>query len=62
MYNRDKVSFLIDQSDTVHAYEQRGKAKQGTSSGYDQGLQVLSSMNRVQQVEVIQGIINGHGL
>ncbi|XP_033735374.1 putative E3 ubiquitin-protein ligase UBR7 [Pecten maximus] len=55
MYKDRGISFIIDESDTVTAYEKRGKDKQTPSSQYDKGLQALSSMDRIQQVEVIQG-------
>ena len=55
MYIEQAVEFLPDESDTVHAYELRGKQKSTPSSQYDKGLQALSNMNRVQQVEVLHG-------
>ncbi|XP_069118451.1 putative E3 ubiquitin-protein ligase UBR7 isoform X2 [Argopecten irradians] len=55
MYRDRGITFIIDESDTVTAYEKRGKEKQTPSSQYDKGLQALSSMDRIQQVEVIQG-------
>ncbi|OWF55413.1 putative E3 ubiquitin-protein ligase UBR7 [Mizuhopecten yessoensis] len=55
MYKDRGITFVVDESDTVMAYEKRGQDKQTPSSQYDKGLQALSSMDRVQQVEVIQG-------
>ncbi|XP_061172829.1 putative E3 ubiquitin-protein ligase UBR7 [Saccostrea echinata] len=55
MYKEKGLEFLTDESDTVHNYEQRGRDKAVSSSQYDKGLQALSSMNRVQQVEVLHG-------
>ena len=46
---------MSDESDTVHAYEVRGKEKSTPTSQYDKGLQALSNMNRLQQVEVLHG-------
>lgn len=54
MYKERSLEFLIDESDTVHNYEQRGRDKTA-SSQYEKGMQALSSMNRVQQVEVLHG-------
>lgn len=54
-YEASSIAFLLNEDDTVHAYEERGKKKRGTTSDYDEGLKALSSMNRIQQVEVVQG-------
>ncbi|XP_071486994.1 putative E3 ubiquitin-protein ligase UBR7 [Diadema antillarum] len=54
MYARLGVAFLQDGGDTVVAYEERGKVKR-KGSQYDQGMEALSSMNRVQQVEMLHG-------
>lgn len=56
MYEKGNVSFLIDISDTVHAYEEQGKAKaleNAEESQYEQGMKALSSLERTQQVEAI---------
>ncbi|XP_041351094.1 putative E3 ubiquitin-protein ligase UBR7 [Gigantopelta aegis] len=55
MYENKGVSFLLDVSDTVHAYEERGRLKAGPASRDAQEIEALSQMNRVQQVEVILG-------
>ena len=55
MYSERNLEFLTDESDTVAAYELRGKQKTTPSSQYDKGLQALSNMNRLQQVEVLHG-------
>lgn len=57
MYKQRSLEFLIDESDTVHNYEQRGRDKTA-SSQYEKGMQALSSMNRVQQVEVLHGKVS----
>ena len=51
MYNETRIEFLLDDADTVAAYENRGKDKQPASQ-YDKGMAALSSMDRFQQVEV----------
>ena len=56
MYDRLAVSFLQDAEDTVIAYEERGKGKRKRSQ-YDQGMEALSNMNRVQQAEMLYGEI-----
>ena len=56
MYEEKSVGFLTDSSDSVLAYEQRGISRQASnSSQYEQGMQALSSMNRIQQVEMLHG-------
>ncbi|XP_011671114.2 putative E3 ubiquitin-protein ligase UBR7 [Strongylocentrotus purpuratus] len=54
MYDRLKVSFLQDPNDSVAAYEERGKGKRKRSQ-YDQGMEALSNMDRVQQGEMMHG-------
>jgi hypothetical protein len=54
------LSFLLDDQDTVQAYEEQGKASgEGgqPSSRYEQGLKALSSLDRIKQVEAIEGKI-----
>ncbi|KAL5008060.1 hypothetical protein ScPMuIL_013641 [Solemya velum] len=58
MYREEGVVFLLEEGDTVHAYEERGKARHNTESQYDQGMRALSSMDRIQQVEVIHGYVD----
>lgn len=55
MYLDRNIEFLTDENDTVESYELRGKQKSTPSSQYDKGLQALSNMDRVQQVEVLHG-------
>lgn len=57
MYVEKKVLFLLDDEDTVHSYEEQGKAKNDCQSRYDQGMQALSQMDRIRQVEAIHGNI-----
>lgn len=47
-----EVQFLLDQSDTVLAYEKRGME---TPFGQHPLMALISSMDRVQQLEVIYG-------
>ena len=51
------MAFLTDLSDSVQAYEDRGKAKQKPSTQYERGMEALSGMERLQQVEVLTGKI-----
>lgn len=54
MYKDLGALFLIDQDDTVTAYEALGKANaEGPSSQYEKGLQALSSLDRVQQINAL---------
>ncbi|KAL0601539.1 putative E3 ubiquitin-protein ligase UBR7 [Plecturocebus cupreus] len=52
MYGDLDVLFLTDEYDTVLAYENKGKIEQATDRR-DPLMDTLSSMNRVQQVELI---------
>lgn len=56
MYKSKGVEFLIDPLDTVQEYEETGKSKRDKvgSSQYERGLQALSELDRVRQVEAIQ--------
>merc|ERR1711988_1532457 len=51
------VSYLLEEEDTVQAYEERGR-KRRCSSDYDRGMEALGSMERPQQVEMIHGFNN----
>ncbi|XP_038075037.1 putative E3 ubiquitin-protein ligase UBR7 isoform X2 [Patiria miniata] len=53
LYESRQVSFLMDEADTVLAYELRGKVKHAGTSQYQMGMEALTTLNRVQQVEVI---------
>ncbi|XP_053399423.1 putative E3 ubiquitin-protein ligase UBR7 [Mercenaria mercenaria] len=55
MYKEQGIEYLIDESDSVSAYEKRGKDKTAPSSEADQERRVLEGMNRVQQIEMVQG-------
>jgi len=49
-YKKNNISFLYDEKDTVHFYESKGKKRAGQ---FEQGMEALSQMERVQQVEAI---------
>jgi len=53
MYLESGVSFLTSHEDTVHHYEEKSKAAGG--SQYEEGMKALSEMDRVKQVEAIEG-------
>ena len=54
VYERLHVSYLLDDSDMIAAYEERGRRRHG--SQYEDGMQALSGMDRVQQVEMLHGM------
>ncbi|XP_070705229.1 putative E3 ubiquitin-protein ligase UBR7 [Pempheris klunzingeri] len=49
------LSFLSDESDTVLAYENKGKTNERTQQGHDPLMSALDNLNRVQQLEIIHG-------
>ncbi|KAE8286504.1 putative E3 ubiquitin-protein ligase UBR7 [Larimichthys crocea] len=49
------LSFLLDESDTVLAYENKGKNNEQTQQGNDPLMSALDNLNRVQQLEIIHG-------
>lgn len=48
------LSFLLDESDTVLAYENKGKSSEETRQ-HDPLMSALDNLNRVQQLEIIHG-------
>lgn len=48
------LSFLLDESDTVLAYEKKGKSSEETRQ-LDPLMSALDNLNRVQQLEIIHG-------
>lgn len=48
------LSFLLDESDTVLAYENKGKTSEETRQ-HDPLMSALDNLNRVQQLEIIHG-------
>lgn len=55
LYKDQGIEYLTEESDTVAAYERRGKDKSAPTSEADQERRVLEGMNRVQQIEMVQG-------
>lgn len=55
-YAESEVPFLLDESDTVLAYEKRGQSSQESDTeSRDPLMAALSGMDRVQQLEMIYG-------
>lgn len=52
MYKELEVLFLLEECDTVQAYENKGKSEEAQGSR-DPLMTALSTMNRIQQVELI---------
>ena len=50
------MAFLLDDSDTISAYEDRGKtSREEQRSSYESSLSALDNLNRVQQMEILHG-------
>ncbi|KAK2855769.1 hypothetical protein Q5P01_004504 [Channa striata] len=49
------LSFLLDEGDTVFAYEKKGKNNEQKHEGHDPLMSALDNLNRVQQLEIIHG-------
>ncbi|XP_077950008.1 putative E3 ubiquitin-protein ligase UBR7 isoform X2 [Gasterosteus aculeatus] len=49
------LSFLLDESDTVLAYENKGKTNEQRQPGHDPLMSALDNLNHVQQLEIIHG-------
>ncbi|CAN7995535.1 unnamed protein product [Ixodes hexagonus] len=58
MYEAQHVQFLLDEDDTVHSYEERGKAAQPGPETADPLMSALGTLGRVQQIEAIHGYNN----
>ncbi|KAL0967563.1 hypothetical protein UPYG_G00253830 [Umbra pygmaea] len=58
-YSQAGVSFLLDEADTVLAYENKGKTTEqeqaGAAGGGDPLMSALNTLGRVQQLEIIHG-------
>lgn len=54
MYETENVSYLIDPTDSVQAYEEAGKLVR-SESAYERGMKALASLDHVQQVNAIEG-------
>lgn len=55
MYKQNDVEFLLDDEDTVHAYQEKGKAKaeNRSTSIHDETMRALSGMDHVAQIEAV---------
>lgn len=55
MYKMNDVEFLLDDEDTVHAYQEKGKAKaeSRTTTVQDETMRALSGMDHVTQIEAV---------
>ena len=47
--------YLTDESDTMMAYEERGRQKRPSVSSYESGMNALQNLGRIPQVEVLHG-------
>lgn len=56
MYESEKISFLLNEMDTVQYYENKNK-ETTKETQYERGMKALSSLDRVKQVEAIEGNI-----
>ncbi|CAL8315951.1 unnamed protein product [Boreogadus saida] len=54
-YVASGVSFLLDECDTVLAYETKGQRSEEAQRGHDPLMSALDNLNRVQQLEIIHG-------
>ena len=59
MYKDKDLEFLIDESDTVLAYEERGKNSEAGAEESEEA-NALAGMDRVQQIEFVHGQIISH--
>ncbi|XP_064487747.1 putative E3 ubiquitin-protein ligase UBR7 [Ornithodoros turicata] len=58
MYKEQQCSYLLEDDDTVQAYEERGKEKRGEMPQGDPLMSALGTLGRVQQIEAIHGYNN----
>lgn len=58
MFADGGVSFLLDETDTVLAYENKGKTTEqaNPAEARDPLMSALNNLNRVQQLEIIHGM------
>lgn len=54
MYESEKITFLLNETDTVQYYENKNK-ETTKETQYERGMKALSSLDRVKQVEAIEG-------
>lgn len=56
MYKDKTIEFIIDETDTVHSYEEKGRSSSASRASEPVDVtDALKGMNRVQQIEVVQG-------
>ena len=53
MYKKSNIGFIISETDTVASYEKKGK--ENVERVWEEAASTISQMNRVQQVELMQG-------
>lgn len=53
VYREKRVAFLLDPTDSVHAYEEAGKIT-SRESQYEKGMKALASLGRVEQLTAIE--------
>ncbi|XP_053970701.1 putative E3 ubiquitin-protein ligase UBR7 [Hylaeus volcanicus] len=53
LYQEKNVTFLLDPTDSVHAYEEAGKIN-SQESRYEKGMKALASLGRVEQLTAIE--------
>ncbi|KAG8178550.1 hypothetical protein JTE90_015920 [Oedothorax gibbosus] len=60
IYTKHNSEFLLDSNDTIQAYEERGK-NVASRSQYDKGLDALSQLDRVKQMEAVRAYTSMKG-
>ena len=60
LYADNKCLFLTDERDSVHYYESQSRQTNTNISDYEKGLSELNKMNRIQQIEYINGRLPFH--
>ncbi|XP_031828089.1 putative E3 ubiquitin-protein ligase UBR7 [Nomia melanderi] len=53
LYQEKNVTFLLDPTDSVHAYEEAGKIN-SQESQYEKGMKALASLGRIEQLTAIE--------
>lgn len=53
MYQKEGLDFLLDPTDSVHAYEEAGKVNRHETQ-YEKGMKALASLGRVEQLNAIE--------
>lgn len=54
LYREKNIAFLLDPTDSVHAYEEAGKIN-SRESQYEKGMKALASLGHVEQMTAIEG-------